>query len=325
MRTSIRSTILAIFACSALASAACTTAEDDGGDDIVDPSGDGKADGALPELQVTDTQRATLVTKGATCPFMRAAVALKQIRLHGTVEQPLANTADVVRLGNAGGGDLGKVLAFFAKINHNKIVGPGGKTTKAVPAGTFSVWFPGSNGAHPGHSGILMGNPGDVGAGRFAPERLARLTTELSTLYPDGKRYISREQIGVWIAQNVEADPDSRGFNWDGIRSLSTQVAQLLARAVTGGDGTLLEDTLHLLVTNNDLVNSCGEFALLFTRFADGRDADGDPLVSTDAIDAMFRRGVFPAGWDQRPAKAIDWVTNTLVITKHAIFASWGF
>ena len=169
-----------------------------------------------------------------------------------------------------------------------------------------------------------MGDPGDVKSGRMAPDVLARLTSDFSTLYPDGKRYISREQIGAFIAQNVAADPSSRGFDWAAIKSVSSQVAEL-ARRVLAGDPNVLEDVLHLFVTSNDLVNSCGEFSLLFTRFADAQDASGHPVISTDAVESLFRDGEFPAGWDQHPASAADWMHNTFAILKQAILASWGF
>jgi hypothetical protein len=318
-----------ILLAAALLSACVTEEEADVPDigAILDEADGGKGDRSaseLPELVVTNDQRVELAAKGTTCPFARAAILLGQVKLHGELAQPLANTADIARLGNVGGGDLGRVLRLFAAINHNKLVGPGGATTRPVPDGTFGAWFPGSHGAHPGHSGILMGDPSNVGSGQLSPEKLDRLTA-LGTLYPDGKRYISREQIGAFIAENVKADPTARGFNRAGMKSLSIEIAKLLVRAARGGDSTLLEDTAHLLVTSNDLVNSSGEFGLLFTRFADGQDANGNPLVSTAAIDALFRQGVFPAGWDKKPAFAKQWIKDTLVITKAAVFASWGF
>jgi hypothetical protein len=303
------------------ANASCTT--DAPESDPWAESSSGKEDGTLRELELTPQQRTTLTTKAATCPFMRAGIALGVVRVHGTIEQPLGNTSDAVRLGNAGGGDLGRVLAFFAAINHNRKIGPAGVTSVPVPEGTFGLWFPGSNGAHPGHSTILMGDPAAVGSGRFSAERLSRLTS-FSSQYPDGKRYISREQLGEFIAQNVEADPSSRGFDLDGLRSISSQVVTLLARAAQG-DPNVVEDTLHLMITANDLVNSAGEYGLLVTRFADGTDSNGNPVISVAAVEALFRDGVFPAGWEKRRATAIDWAKNTLSITKSAIFASWGF
>lgn len=310
-----------VLVTAALAIAASCTTEDPGGS-----SGDpnGKADGTSPELQLSSAQRDTLVHKGATCPFMRTAVTDKRVRIRGTIDQPLGDTGDVIHLGNAGGGDLGKVLEFFAHINHNRLNGPGGPTDTPVPDSTFAIWFPGSKGAHPGHSGILMGDPGDPMSGRFSADRLTRLTRDYSTLYPDGKRYISRDQIGAFIADNVANDPTSRGFDLAGMQALASQLADLAQRAAAN-DPTLLQDVLHLFVTSDDLVNSSGEFSLLVTRFADGADALGHPVISTDAVESLFRDGVFPAGWDQHPARAADWVWNTLAIAKAAILSSWGF
>jgi len=310
-----------VLVTAALAVVAACASEDPGGS-----GGDsgGKADGTVPELQLTTSQRDTLVHKGATCPFMRTAVNDKRVRIRGAIDKPLGDTGDVIHLGNAGGGDLGKVLEFFAHINHNRLNGPGGLTETPVPDNTFGIWFPGSQGAHPGHSGILMGDPGDATSGRFTAERLTRLTSDYSTLYPDGKRYISREQIGAFIADNVGNDPTSRGFDLAGMQALSTQLADLARRAAEN-DPNLLKDVLHLLVTGNDLVNSSGELSLLFTRFADGTDVSGHPVISTGAVESLFRDGVFPAGWDQHPARATDWVWNTLAIARSAILTSWGF
>jgi hypothetical protein len=245
------------------------------------------------------------------------------VTVGGTVDHPLGATSDAIALGNAGGGDLGLVLEFFAGINHNAVVGASGATSTPVLPHTFALWFPGSHGAHPGHSGILMGDPRDPRSGRFASDRLADLETNYTTQYPDGKRYISLDQIGAFIAKNVKADPKSRGVNLAGATSLAAQITKLTARAALG-DPNLLQDVLHLFVTSDDLVNSSGEFGLLFTRFSDATDASGNPLVSTDVVDALFVDGRFPDGWDRKPARALDWVVNTLKITQHALFASWG-
>jgi hypothetical protein len=287
----------------------------------IDPAG-GKADGD--GIDLTPDQRDTLVTKAATCPFMRTAVNTGAVTVGGTLEHPLGATVDAVALGNAGGGDLGLVVEFFAKVNHNVYVGADGATTVPVPEHTFGLWFPGSHGAHPGHSGILMGDPHDPQSGGLSADKLANFTANFSTPYPDGKSYISLKQMGQFIAQNVAADPNSRGFNLRGITSLAGQVTSLAARALAGGDANLLDDVLHLFVTSNDLMNTAGEFALLFTRFSDNVDDSGDPLVSTDVVQSLFVDGQFPPGWDQKPAYARDWILNTLKITKAAIFASWG-
>jgi hypothetical protein len=306
----------ALFVATA-AIAACAGAAFDLG---VNPAG-GKADGE--GLDLTDEQRDTIINQGATCPFNRTAVKQGAITVGGTPEHPLGSTLDAIALGNAGGGDLGRVMKFFIEINHNVVVGADGATTVPVPANTFSLWFPGSHGAHPGHSGILMGDPSNTRSGRLNIDRLADFESNYSTPYPDGKNYISLDQMGQFIAKNVAADPNSRGFNLAGATALARNIVSLTARALSG-DPNLVDDFLHLFVTADDMFDSSGEFALLFARFSDNVDANGDPLVSTDVVQSLFVDGQFPPGWDQKPAWAMDWIKDSLKIAKSAVLASWG-
>jgi len=71
----------------------------------------------------------------------------------------LASIEDVRRLGNSGGGDLGDLLVMFASGNHAFMRGDDGKLSEKAPNGLISLELPGSQGSHPGHSGILQGNP----------------------------------------------------------------------------------------------------------------------------------------------------------------------
>jgi hypothetical protein len=80
-------------------------------------------------------------------------------------------------LGNSGGGDLGDLLVLFATGNHALLRGDSGKLDKEVPSGLFSLEFPGSQGAHPGHSGILMGDPEALDSGRLSLTDFERLTS----------------------------------------------------------------------------------------------------------------------------------------------------
>lgn len=87
-------------------------------------------------------------------------------------------------MGNEGGGDLGDLLAFFAAGNHALMRNSSGSALDTpVPVGLFSLELPGSQGSHPGHSGILQGNPTALDSGRFSEEdfdRLAKLAPTTS-------------------------------------------------------------------------------------------------------------------------------------------------
>ena len=91
--------------------------------------------------------------------------------------KPLASIDDVRKLGNTGGGDLGEVLKVFAQGNHAFMPGPTGQMNVPVPNGQFSPDFPGSQGSHPGHSGILQGDPKQLNSGRFSEADFDRLTS----------------------------------------------------------------------------------------------------------------------------------------------------
>jgi hypothetical protein len=68
------------------------------------------------ELSVED--RASLVERKATCPFIGSAVAQGRLPVRNDAKDPLASIEDVRRLGNSGGGDLGDLLVLFASGNH---------------------------------------------------------------------------------------------------------------------------------------------------------------------------------------------------------------
>jgi len=112
------------------------------------------------EVDLSPSERAELVTKKATCPFLGSAIATQQLPVRNHPQNPLASVQDVIDLGNTGGGDLGKVLGFFASGNHGRMrSGPAGTLLDTqVPAGLFSLDLPGSQGSHAGHSGILQGS-----------------------------------------------------------------------------------------------------------------------------------------------------------------------
>ena len=118
-----------------------------------------------------------IVEKKATCPFVGTAVAMARLPVRNEATNPLASIEDVRRLGNTGGGDLGDLLVLFATGNHAFMRGPDDQLDQKVPDGLFSLEFPGSQGSHPGHSGILEGDPRELDSGRLNLLDLQRLTS----------------------------------------------------------------------------------------------------------------------------------------------------
>src|SRR5688500_3344736 len=117
-------------------------------------------------IELSNPEKALLVEKKVTCPFLAGAVTEGKLPVRNNVQDPLASIEDVRALGNTGGGDLGEVLEFFASGNHAFMRGDSGKLDKAVQSGLFSLELPGSQGSHPGHSGILMSDAAIPGSGR---------------------------------------------------------------------------------------------------------------------------------------------------------------
>lgn len=127
-------------------------------------------------VDLSDEERASLVARQATCPFLGSAVAEGDLPVRHEAKRPLARIEDVRSLGNTGGGDLGDVLVLFASGNHAFMPGESGRLDEPVPSSLFSLDLPGSQGSHPGHSGILQGDPAVPGSGRLDPAAFARLT-----------------------------------------------------------------------------------------------------------------------------------------------------
>ncbi|SET51405.1 hypothetical protein SAMN05216326_1325 [Nitrosomonas marina] len=107
------------------------------------------------KIQLSVTERQAIAEKKATCPFIAAAVATDDLPVRNSITEPLASVDDVTHLGNSGGGDLGEILEIFAKGNHVRFFDDSGKPSALLPAGHFSLDFPGSQGSHPGHSSIF--------------------------------------------------------------------------------------------------------------------------------------------------------------------------
>ena len=107
---------------------------------------------------------------------------------------------------------------MFASGNHVFMRGDDGKLSKKVPNGLFSLELPGSQGSHPGHSGILQGDPETLDSGRPSEADFARLAIRAKG------GFIKRSDLGRFIAENLLRDPKSK--------VLALTAAQLLVRDV---------------------------------------------------------------------------------------------
>jgi hypothetical protein len=157
-------------------------------------------------VELSDDERAFVVERKATCPFVGSAVAEGQLPVLNTAKNPLASIEEIRKLGNTGGGDLGDLLVLFASGNHAFMLGDSGKLDRSIPSGLFSLEFPGSQGSHPGHSGILQGDPEMPGSGRLSEADFARMISREK----DG--WIKRSDVGRFIAETLLKDPKSKVF-----------------------------------------------------------------------------------------------------------------
>ena len=272
-------------------------------------------------VQFSDEMRGELVRTKATCPFLGSAIASGDLAVRNDANHPLASVEDVRKLGNSGGGDLGDLLAVFAQGNHAFMRGATGRLDHAAPAGLFSLELPGSQGSHPGHSGILQGDPAVLGSGRFSEADFHRLLSRAA----DG--LIKRSDVGRFIAENLVRDPASKVFGLRVVALLARDLAEFviqtgpaLMERLTGSKESaeaahreLLEKFTKLTGEDN-LVGSAGEFGLLFAFLAHqpgAQKVDGEPAVSVADLRAMFVDKRFPAGWDSWTKTKLDWVTNT--------------
>jgi len=293
-------------------------------------------------VTLTAEQRGQVRVRKATCPFMGSAVNEGALTVRNSATNPLASIDDVKALGDSGGGDLGSVvLTVFAQGNHARMLGTGGQLTDPVPAGMLGLNFPGSQGAHPGHSGILMGDPTSVTSGRFDPAADSGSPRSpfdrLMAKAKDG--HISRSAFAAFIAENLMLDPNSKVFGGAVGDKIRGDVAQLV-----GAEGKALRDELAShhsppgtplspkerdvfqkltkLTGEDNLVGSAGEYGLMFAFLANSpktvMGADGEPALSVEDVTAMFRDGELPDGWRKWPKTAQDWVSNTTALTVDA-------
>ena len=266
-------------------------------------------------VELSSDERAFVVEKKATCPFIGAAIAQGELPVRHDAKNPLAEIEDVRRLGNTGGGHLGEVLVLFANGNHALMRGDAGALEIPVPNGLFSLEFPGSQGSHPGHSGILQEDPHVLDSGRLNEENFARLISRAK----DG--LIKRSDVGRFIAENVLRDPNSKVLEGDTAKEFARDFVQLLkslARAALSifGDASHrdLQQKFTKLTGKDNLVASAGEFGLLFAFLANkpgAEEVDGEPAVAVEDLKLMFVDKRLPAGWETWEKSRLDWVINT--------------
>jgi hypothetical protein len=197
-----------------------------------------------------------------------------------------------------------------------------------VPAGLFSLELPGSQGSHPGHSGILQGDPASPDSGRFSEADLQRLLSRAE----DG--FIKRSSVGAFIAENLVRDPASKVFGRSVIGLLAHDLHDFVSAAgpallhrfhgtepeAESAHREMLEKLTKVLGEDN-LVGSAGEFGLLFAFLANKPGAtqiDGEPALSVDDVRLMFVDKKFPEGWETWKKRRLDWVTNTTALTLSA-------
>jgi hypothetical protein len=272
-------------------------------------------------VELSGIENALLVERKATCPFIGSAVSQGRLPVRNDAKDPLASVEDVRRLGNTGGGDLGDLLVLFASGNHGFMLGDSGRLDREVPSGLFSLEFPGSQGSHPGHSGILEGDPKVPGSGRLSKADFARLTSRAKN------GWIKRSDIGRFIAENLRRDPKSKVFGkntaallaGDLVEFVETTGSALIGKLFGAGKdpGTSyrdVEEKLTKLLGEDNLVGSAGEFGLLFAFLANkpgAKEVEGEPAVAVQDLEAMFVDKHLPEGWETWKKSRMDWVTNT--------------
>lgn len=273
-------------------------------------------------LQLAPDVLDEIVNKKATCPFIGSAITTHCLVVRNEPANPLAGIEDVRALGNSGGGDLGDLLVLFATGNHAFMRGRDGHLNLKTPGGLFSLEFPGSQGSHAGHSGILEGDPKELDSGRFSLPDFQRLRSRAN----DG--LIRRSDFGRFIAENLHKDPNAKVFG--------TAVAKLLAHdlghfVASVGPGLLerlhgqenrshqieLEERLTKLAGEDNLVGSSGEYGLLFAFLAKSpatKEFDREPALAVEDVESMFVDKRLPKGWETWKKTRADWIINSTAL-----------
>lgn len=274
-------------------------------------------------IDLSDDEKKLVVERKATCPFIGAAVAQGQLPVRNDKQNPLAGIDDVRRLGNTGGGHLGEVLVLFASGNHSRMRDDSGELNEVAPDELFSLEFPGSQGSHPGHSGILQGDPKVLDSGRLNEENFARLISRAKN------GLIKRSDVGGFIAENVFRDRKSTVLMEDTGGIFASDVGDLLKAIALSAAGLFTGEASHReieqkftkLTGEDNLVGSAGEFGLLFAFFANklgAEEVDGEPALAVDDLKLMFVEKRLPVGWETWKKSRIDWVKNTTGLLKSA-------
>ena len=115
-------------------------------------------------------------------PWPRANSSFETAR---TIRSPVSRTSE-----NWAIPDLGDLLVAFASGNHAFMRGSSAKLDKDAPGGLFSLEFPGSQGSHAGHSGILQGDPEIPGSGRLSQAEFAQLASRAKGSLPAEQRMV---------------------------------------------------------------------------------------------------------------------------------------
>jgi len=264
-------------------------------------------------------ERNEIAEKMSTCPFVGTAVATGQLSIFNSSEIPLAAIDEIARLGDLGGGDLGtRVLKLFARGNHSRWVVPTEGVDAFVPNGMFNLHFGGSQGAHTGHSGILLGDPEEIGRGRFDQAQFDRLAS-----YADANGRLSIDSIGDFIADNLKRDPKAQVLPaWQLIKD-SIRLLNEFKDTVLGGDESDKTETFEALTKmlgEDNLAGSAGEWGLLFAFLQNSPNSDDGDIALSD-VEAMFVEKRFPPGWETWKKTALSWIKATLRLTKDASFA----
>ena len=284
-------------------------------------------------VELSAEEKELVVNKKAACPFIASAVAEGRLRVRHDARDPLASIEEVRRLGNTGGGDLGEVLVLFARGNHRFMRGDSGRLDKEAPGDLFSLEFPGSQGSHPGHSGILQGDPESLDSGRLSTEEFERLASRARN------GWINLSDVADFIAENLRRDPRSKVFDAETAGLLLRDAGGVVGTAVKTVVGKLtgvgeaetdrdIEERLTKLTGENNLVGSAGEFGLLFAFFANkpGDRPSDEPALPVADLRLMFVEKRPPDGWETWKKTRKDWIVNTnrLIVSAVRAFHAQG-
>jgi hypothetical protein len=272
-------------------------------------------------VQLSNDEKVLVVERKATCPFIASAISEGHLAVRNEAKDPLASIEEVRRLGNTGGGDLGDLLVFFASGNHAFMRGNSAKLESPAPSNLFSLEFPGSQGSHPGHSGILQGDPETLDSGRLSEANFNRLAIRAQG------GFIKRSDVGRFIAENLVRDPKSKVFGKKTLALLAGDLGGIFEsglglikdffRSHRAANHRELEEKLTKLLGEDNMVGSAGEFGLLFAFLANKPGAQeimGEPALDMQDVKSMFVDKRLPDGWDTWKKSRIDWVTNTTAL-----------